>query len=105
MGYHYYVSDEAFSYMLAQYGNYNGGIPFKLYFSADGKLERSQIGAESLFNKWVAICCLYYQYLLHWDVVGFGGDFEIELFAEANTYCEEIAVFWKEFIVVTFASA
>ena len=46
MGYHYYVSDEAFSYMLAQYGNYNGGIPFKLYFSADGKLERSQIGAE-----------------------------------------------------------
>ena len=40
MGYHYYVSDEAFSYMLAQYGNYNGGIPFKLYFSADGKLER-----------------------------------------------------------------
>ena len=46
MGYHYYVSDEAFSYMLAQYGNYNGAIPFKLYFSADGKLERSQIGAK-----------------------------------------------------------
>ena len=44
MGYHYYVSDETFSYMLAQYGNYNGGIPFKLYFSADGKLEKTQIG-------------------------------------------------------------
>ena len=59
----------------------------------------------TLFNKWVAICCLYYQYPLHWDVVGFGGDVEVELFAEANAYGEEVAVFWKEFIVVAFASA
>lgn len=40
-----------------------------------------------------ALCCLYYQYPLHWDVVGFGGDVEVELFAEANAYGEEVAVF------------
>lgn len=36
---------------------------------------------------------LTYNYLLHWDVVGFGGDIEVELFAETNTYSEEVAVF------------
>ena len=36
---------------------------------------------------------LTHNYLLHWDVVGFGGDVEVELFAEANAYCEEVAVF------------
>ena len=36
---------------------------------------------------------LYHNYLLHWDVVEFGGDVEVKLFAEANTYGEEVAVF------------
>jgi hypothetical protein len=30
---------------------------------------------------------------MHWDVVGFGGDVEVELFTEANAYGGEIAVF------------
>ena len=36
---------------------------------------------------------LTHYYPLHWYVVGFTRDVEEELFAEANTYGEEVAVF------------
>ena len=43
-GYHYYVSNETFNFIL---DNYKAtGIPFKLYFSKDGVLERTHVGAE-----------------------------------------------------------
>ncbi len=43
-GYHYYVSNEAFNFILDKYEG--TGIPFKLYYSADGKLENTVVGAE-----------------------------------------------------------
>ena len=43
-GYHYYISDEAFFYILEQHKTTS--IPFKLYFSKDGVLEKTQVGAE-----------------------------------------------------------
>ena len=43
-GYHYYVSNETFNFILDNYQA--GGIPFKLYFSKDGVLERTHAGAE-----------------------------------------------------------
>ena len=43
-GYHYYVSDEAFNFILDKYES--TGIPFKLYYSADGTLENTVVGAE-----------------------------------------------------------
>ena len=43
-GYHYYVSDETFKFILDNYQTRS--IPFKLYFSKDGVLERTQVGAE-----------------------------------------------------------
>ena len=43
-GHHYYISSDSFTFLLKQFGNNNGSIPFKLYFSADGKLEKTQIG-------------------------------------------------------------
>lgn len=43
-GYHYYVSNEAFNFILDKYES--TGIPFKLYYSADGTLERTHVGAE-----------------------------------------------------------
>lgn len=43
-GYHYYVSDETFNFIL---DNYKAtGIPFKLYFLKDGVLEKTHMGAE-----------------------------------------------------------
>ena len=36
---------------------------------------------------------LYNQHLIHWYVVGLEWDVEEELFAEASTYGEEVAVF------------
>ena len=43
-GYHYYVSNEVFNFILDNYQTRS--IPFKLYFSKDGVLERTQVGAE-----------------------------------------------------------
>ena len=43
-GYHYYVSNEAFNFILDKYEG--TGIPFKLYFTQDGKLENIVQGAE-----------------------------------------------------------
>ena len=45
-GYHYFISDEEFKLILNKFDNKSGSLPFKLYFSADGKLERSKIGAK-----------------------------------------------------------
>ena len=43
-GYHYYVSNEVFNFIL---DNYQAtGIPFKLFISKNGKLERTVVGAE-----------------------------------------------------------
>ena len=43
-GYHYYISTDAFDSILENYQTRS--IPFKLYYSADGKLENTVVGAE-----------------------------------------------------------
>ena len=43
-GHHYYITNESFDYILNSLENKRGAIPFKLYYSADGKLEKTQIG-------------------------------------------------------------
>ena len=43
-GYHYYISTDVFYSILESYQT--SSIPFKLYYSADGKLENTVVGAE-----------------------------------------------------------
>lgn len=43
-GYHYFISNEEFKFILNEFDNKSGSLPFKIYYSADGKLEKTQIG-------------------------------------------------------------
>ena len=43
-GYHYFVTNDVYFSILDHYQA--SGIPFKLYFSKNGKLERTVVGAE-----------------------------------------------------------
>ena len=48
-GHHFYVSNEAFYYMIEQQAdNKQGSIPFKIYYDKDGNVEKTIVG----YNPW-----------------------------------------------------
>jgi hypothetical protein len=43
-GHHYYVSDDAFDYMMEQVGHKQGSIPFKVHYDNNGNIVKTVVG-------------------------------------------------------------